>query len=54
MDSLDIVILSIILIVVYLLLRGFWNWYYRINRRVELLEDIKTQLELLNDKLRKD
>jgi len=41
MDIISIVIGVALLIVLFLLLREFWCWYWKISKIVDLLEDIK-------------
>lgn len=40
-----IVITLIIVLIVFLLVREFWAWYFKINRLVDLLEDANRALE---------
>lgn len=40
-----IIIVVIVVISIFLLLREFWCWYWKINRRVDTLEKINMNLE---------
>jgi hypothetical protein len=41
MNIIFIVIIAVILILLFLILREFFCWYWKINKIVDLLEDIK-------------
>jgi len=36
-------------IIVFLILREFWCWYFKINKRIELLENILSELKKQNN-----
>ena len=41
-------LIILISIVIFLVLREFWCWYWKINQRNKLLEDIRKELRILN------
>jgi hypothetical protein len=41
------IIFLLILVVIFLITRWFWCWYFRINERVALLKEINTSLSKL-------
>jgi hypothetical protein len=44
----------VILIILFLILRKFWCWYWKINKRVVLLEEQNKMLETINNNLLKN
>jgi hypothetical protein len=46
--------LIISFIVLFLILREFWCWYWKINERVALLEEQTQTLKTINDNLLKN
>jgi hypothetical protein len=48
MDSASAIIVAILIgIVIFLVLREFWCWYWKINRAIALLESIDASLKQL-------
>ena len=54
MDDIIIVLLVIgVMIAVFLLLREFWCWYWKISHRLQKLDNIEKSLEELNHLMRR-
>jgi hypothetical protein len=46
----ELLILGIILIVIPLVIRAFWLWYWKVNEIVTLLKDIRERLDKIVSK----
>ncbi len=46
-SQLALFVLVVVSVAVFLLFREFWCWYWKINRRIELLESIDESLKQL-------
>lgn len=49
MESVAVLLSPLLLILIFFITRWFWLWYFKLNKVVELLEDIRWNLELLNE-----
>jgi hypothetical protein len=47
MDAVPVLVGLVTVIVLFLILREFWCWYWKLNRMVELLESIDSSLKQL-------
>ncbi len=44
MNSFIFIILFVVSIIIFIVMREFWCWYWKINERIELLKDISEKL----------
>jgi hypothetical protein len=44
----------VVLAILFLILREFWCWYWKINKRVALLEEQNEMLKIMNNNLLKN
>lgn len=42
-----IIIFLIIIVIIFLVLREFWCWFWKINKQIQELENINTNLETI-------
>lgn len=48
-----VLIIVIVLLAIFLIIRDLITWYFKINKRVELLEEIEEHLNILTEHIRK-
>lgn len=53
-SSTSVIIALFIVLIVFMVLREFWCWYFKINRQTVLLEEILEELKCLNKNKSKD
>jgi len=48
MQLIGIIIFIVVTLIIFLLFREFWCWYWKINERNKILRDISQKLDTLN------
>ena len=54
MDSSYIIPILVVSFIIFLIVREFWCWYFKINERKKLLEEILAELKKMNNESEQD